>query len=428
MLQVLEGIIRDRETLDPALTQAYASERFAELEARDKAFARLVVMTVLRRHGELQHIIDAFLDKPLAAGAERARIILLAGTAELVLLGVQPHAAISLAVELTRLSRKTRHFDRMVNAILRRVAERGAEMLGANSDATVNFPEWMIGRWKAAYGAEKARRIAEHSLREAPLDLTLKGSLGDWPARLQATPVRAATLRRPAGGRIEDLPGYHEGAWWVQDAAATLPATILRPRPAERVLDLCAAPGGKTAQLCAAGAAVTAVDVSENRMGRLAANLRRLGLSAECIVADAADWQSDEPFDRILLDAPCSATGTIRRHPDILHLKRESDADRLGAIQQRLLGNAAKLLRVGGTLVYCSCSLEPEEGEARIAEFLASHTGFTRQPIAADEIGGEGGWLTPDGDLRTFPYQLQHDEPALSGMDGFYAARLVRQG
>jgi 16S rRNA (cytosine967-C5)-methyltransferase len=233
-------------------------------------------------------------------------------------------------------------------------------------------------------------------------------------------------VRLEAGGRIEDLEGYSEGAWWVQDAAAALPARLLGNVEGLAVADLCAAPGGKTAELVAAGAAVTAVDVSEARLARLRSNLERLNLKAELVAADAADWKPNRSFDAVLLDAPCTSTGIIRRHPDILRLKHPGDVAALAEAQLRLLDNAARLVRPGGALVYCTCSLEPEEGPEQIARFLARTPGLVRLPIRAGEAGVEAEWLTPEGDLRTFPFHMPHERPQLSGMDGFYAARLTR--
>lgn len=429
-LTILEAVIRDQTSLDAAIPDAIADERFAHLAPRDKAFARLLAMTVLRHHKSLQAVIDTFLAKPLAANAERIRIILLAGAAELTILKIAPHAAISTAVELTRLSAKTLHFDRLANAILRRVSETGAKVLEEKGSPTANFPNWMIKGWQEAYGDETAERIATASLTEAALDLTVKQEPVVFAERLEAIVLPTGSLRRATGGRIEDLDGYKDGDWWVQDTAASLPAKLLGAEPGTRVLDLCAAPGGKTAQLCASGADVTAVDVSATRMQRLRANLDRLGFDAISVAADATTWRDIDPFDAVLIDAPCTATGTIRRHPDIMHLKRIDDTQRLADVQMRLLRNAASLVKVGGTIVYCTCSLEPVECELKIEQFLedpgAERLKFERRPIKPVEVGNQADWITPAGDLRTFPFYLPHENPAMAGIDGFFAARLLR--
>ena len=227
-------------------------------------------------------------------------------------------------------------------------------------------------------------------------------------------------------GRIEALPGFEQGAWWVQDVAASLPAHLMGDVAGKRVADLCAAPGGKTAQLALAGASVVAVDISKTRLKTLAANLARLGLAATTVAADAATWSPDERFDAVLLDAPCSSTGTIRRHPDIPYLKSPKDIEALAALQARLLDNAAALLKPGGTLVYSTCSLELEEGEAQIAALLARNPEIQVDPILPGDVFGQADWLQSPGFLRTFPYQLDLGTPEWSGMDGFFAARLKR--
>ncbi|MFT5509521.1 MAG: 16S rRNA (cytosine967-C5)-methyltransferase [Hyphomicrobiaceae bacterium] len=429
-LTILESVLRDQTSLDTAIPEALADERFVDLAPRDKAFARLLAMTVLRHHASLLAVVGTYLAKPLAANAERIRIILMAGAAELILLKIAPHATISTTVELTRLSAKTLHFDKLANAILRRVSETGTKVFEETATAADNFPDWMIAGWREAYGPEVTDRIATACLQEAALDLTVKDSPLEWATRLEAIALPTGSLRRAAGGRIEDLEGYNEGGWWVQDTAASLPVQLLGAKPGSKMLDLCAAPGGKTAQLCAAGADVTAVDVSVTRMDRLRENLDRLEVDAITIAADAATWRSTELFDGVLIDAPCSSTGTIRRHPDIMHLKRPGDLERLGDIQLRLLKNAATLVEVGGTIVYCTCSLERVECEERIEQFLADpgaeRLQFERVPIEATEVGGQADWITEAGDLRTFPFHLPAENPALAGIDGFYAARLKR--
>jgi 16S rRNA (cytosine967-C5)-methyltransferase len=232
-------------------------------------------------------------------------------------------------------------------------------------------------------------------------------------------------VRLVAHGPVSRLPGYSDGAWWVQDAAAALPAKVFGDVRSLAVADLCAAPGGKTAQLAAAGGRVTAVDRSPARLERVRSNLTRLGLTAELVAADVAEWQAG-PFDAVLLDAPCSSTGTIRRHPDIPWLKRESDIATLAALQRRLIVRAAELTRPGGTLIYCTCSLEPEEGIDIVRALLADNPGWRRRPVLVDEVCGHAEWLTAEGDLRTLPCHLGDPDSRLSGLDGFYAARLQR--
>jgi 16S rRNA (cytosine967-C5)-methyltransferase len=416
---VLDG----RHSLDDALADEFQE---STLPARDRAFARAIVATVLRRLGELEAVLTSYLEKPLPARQGNLWPILLAGAAQLLFLQTPPHAAVGLAVEQARKDRGARRYDRLVNALLRRLAREGAGALAGRDAIALNIPPWLLERWTNAYGEADARRIAEASLAEAPLDISVKADSETWAERLGGFTLPTGSVRLEAGGRIEEMPGFAEGAWWVQDAAAALPARLIGPAAGLSVADLCAAPGGKTAELAAAGATVTAVDLSAGRLARLRANLERLKLGAELVEADAVTWAPGRTYDAVLLDAPCTATGTIRRHPDILRLKRPGDAAALAALQTQLLENAVRLVKPGGTLIYCTCSLEPEEGPQQIAALLARDSRFARSAIEPGECGIAPEWITPDGDLRTLPFHLPHEQKELSGMDGFYAARLIR--
>jgi 16S rRNA (cytosine967-C5)-methyltransferase len=305
------------------------------------------------------------------------------------------------------------------------VAKEGPQHLARIDSADFDTPPWLMQRWLRAYGAETARGIARANGQEPALDLTVKSDAESWAARLHGNVLPTGTVRVAAQGRISLLPGFAEGAWWVQDAAAALPAPLFGDLRGKRVADLCAAPGGKTMQLAHAGAQVTAVDRSEARLARLRDNLTRVGLPAETIAADATEWKA-EPFDAVLLDAPCSSTGTIRRHPDVPWIKREADITALTSLQQRLLDRAAALVKPGGTLIYCVCSMEPEEGADQVTAFLKREPALRRRPISAVEVGGLPELLTPAGDLRSLPSHLPATDSRLSGLDGFYAARLER--
>jgi 16S rRNA (cytosine967-C5)-methyltransferase len=333
---------------------------------------------------------------------------------------VAPHAAIGLAVEQAKASRAVRHLAGLVNAVLRRVNEHKAAILAEQDASRLNTPEWLWRRWVQAYGDETAARIATAHLEEPPLDLSAKADAADLAARLSGAALPWGTVRLAVKGRIEDIDGYEEGAWWVQDAAAAMPALLLGDVAGLRVADLCAAPGGKTAQLAARGAHGTAVDISASRLRRLKENLERLHLEAEIVQANVGDWSPPELFDAVLLDAPCSATGTIRRNPDIPYLKSEADIAALARVQARLLAHALSLLKPGGALVYATCSLEPEEGEAQIEAALASRGDIALAPVRADALGLPPDAITPAGMLRTLPFHG-------GGMDGFFAARLVRR-
>jgi len=398
------------------------------LAPRDRAFVRLLVGTVLRRLGQIDQALAACLDRPLTEGAERLRQLLRLGACQLLFIGTPPHAAVSATVALIGKGgpgSRAAGQRGLVNAVLRRLAREGGALVAEQDAARLVTPDWLWDSWLAAYGEAQTRAIVEAQLADPPLDLSLKsrGDLALWAERLQARVLPTGSLRLPAGsGAVAELPGYGEGAWWVQDAAAALPARLLGELSGQRVVDLCAAPGGKTAALAAAGAAVTAVDRSPSRMAQLETNLQRLGLAAEAVVADGAHWRPGRPSDAVLLDAPCSGTGTLRRHPDIARLKGPGDLRSLIGEQDRLLRSAVEICRPGGLIVYAVCSLQPEEGPQRIAALIAAGAPVARVPLGPEEIDGQAELLDAAGDLRTLPCHW----PGQGGLDGFYACRLRR--
>jgi 16S rRNA (cytosine967-C5)-methyltransferase len=422
---LLDGVLRRRLALDEQLTGKNAHPGIATLPERDRALMRRLAATALRRLGSLRRLLGKFLEKGFPAEAPRTESILLIGAVQILWLEVPDHAAVDLSVRLAQADRRAARYAGLVNAVLRRVAQN-REALGA-VEATRDTPNWLLARWRKTYGNETARAIAAANGHEPALDLTVKQDPDVWAERLRGRVLPTGSVRTLAHGAISLLPGFAEGDWWVQDAAASLPARLLGDVRGLRVADLCAAPGGKTAQLSFAGARVTAVDRSPARINRLRDNLARLSLEAETVVADVLEWQPPDLFDAVLLDAPCSSTGTIRRHPDVPWLKSEADIGVLTGLQQRLLDRAAALVKPGGCLVYCVCSLEPEEGVEQIAALLARDAGLARQPVAASELAGHAEFVSGDGDLRTLPLHLPDPDPRWGGLDGFYAARLVRQ-
>jgi 16S rRNA (cytosine967-C5)-methyltransferase len=422
---IVEGVLLRRRPLDELFDGGGAHPALAELVDRDRALVRALATTVIRRLGSLRHVLSLFLERGVPKEAPRAETALLLGAAQILFLNVPDHAAVDLSVQLVQQDRQAGRYAGLVNAVLRRVVREGAERLAAVDTAALDTPEWLMQRWTATYGAETAHAIAAANGHEAALDVTVKSDPDTWEARLEGQVLPTGSVRTIAGGLVTALPGFSEGAWWVQDAAAALPARLLGNVTGCRVADLCAAPGGKTAQLVAAGARVTAVDRAPARLDRLRDNLRRLSLEAELVCADVGEWQA-EPFDAVLLDAPCSSTGTIRRHPDVPWLKHPADIAKLAEFQGRLLTRAAALTKTGGTLIYCTCSLEPEEGKEIVASFLAREPSFRRAPLAGDEVPGTGGLIDPDGDLRTLPCDFNHPDARFAGLDGFYAARLVK--
>jgi 16S rRNA (cytosine967-C5)-methyltransferase len=421
-VSALFSVLVEKRPFDDTFATAAAGR---DLAPRDRAFARLIATTVLRNRGALQAVISTYLAKPLPEHQGRLEQVLLAAAAQLLLLDTPPHAAISLAVDQCRADSLGKRFANLVNAVLRRVSESGGERLASLDNMVLTIPDWLLSRWIATYGAAEARHLARASLTEPALDLTVKSDPEAWAKRLGGIVLPTGSVRLAGHGRVEDLDGYQEGTWWVQDAAAALPVKLFGDLAGLSALDLCAAPGGKTAQLAAAGARVTAVDKSSGRLDRLRGNLARLGLSAETVVADAQSFNPETTFDAVLLDVPCTSTGTIRRHPDILYLKRAEDVAALAALQAKMLEHAAGLVKPGGTLVYCTCSLEPEEGEDQIRAFLARHPDFARRPMTLDATTVPLTWRTADGDLRTLPSHLAELPEGLQGLDGFYASALT---
>jgi 16S rRNA (cytosine967-C5)-methyltransferase len=409
--------------LDSGGAQAAA---LAALGERDRALARALVGTVLRRLGTLRHLLALFLDRGLPVQAPRVETAMLLGAAQILFLDVPDHAAVDLAVRLVQADRVAERFAGLVNAVLRRLVREGAERLAALDPVSLDTPAWLMARWIKTYGETPARAIAAANSREPALDLTVKSDPQTWAARLNGRALPTGTVRMIAHGAVTALPGFSEGAWWVQDVAAALPARLFGDLKGLRVADLCAAPGGKTAQLAAAGAHVTAVDRSPARLDRVRENLARLSLGAELVCADVTTWETEQKFDAVLLDAPCSSTGTIRRHPDVPWLKTAADIAALARLQRHLIERALPLTKSGGTFIYCTCSLEPEENEHLVAELLTREPALRRYPIGPEQVGGHAEFINKDGDLRTLPCQLPDADSQFAGLDGFYAARLAR--
>jgi 16S rRNA (cytosine967-C5)-methyltransferase len=424
---ILDGVLHKSHTLDDQLEGPAAHPGLKTLADRDRALMRRLVATILRRLGTLGHILSRLLDKGVPTDAPRAQSALLIGVAQILWMDVPDHAAVDLSVRLVQSDRRAAKYAGLVNAVLRRCAREGQPLIDEVKDQTLDVPPWLMARWTAHYGADTARAIALALSHEPSLDLTVKADPAHWATRLHGETLPTGTVRTLLQGSVPMLPGFTEGQWWVQDAAAALPAKLFGDLAGQRIVDLCAAPGGKTAQLIHGGADVTAIDRSPNRIARLRENLGRLGLTATTAVSDGTEWQPEQAgFDGILVDAPCASTGTIRRHPDVAWLKQDADISALSALQAKLLRKAVTLLRPGGALVYCTCSLEPEEGEMAIASLLADTPDMRRAPVEASEVGGLTEIINADGDLRTLPCHLPHEDPRLGGLDGFYAARLVK--
>jgi 16S rRNA (cytosine967-C5)-methyltransferase len=397
--------------------------RAAGLPARDRALLANILLTGFRHKGEIEAVLKGLLDRPLPRKSGSAMDILFLGVAQLLFLKMPAHAVIDLSVRTAKADRNAMHFSGLVNAVLRKVAAAGPGMLTGLDAAALNTPHWLWERWVRNYGTETARLIGVANAQRPALDLSFKGGAGSWQSVLGGTLLPNGQLRLPADHPpVPELAGFDEGSWWVQDAASTIPVGLLGDIAGLTVLDLCAAPGGKTLQLAAGGARVTAVDISESRLGKLRANLARTGLDAELLVADVLSGTLSGEWDAVLLDAPCSATGTIRRHPELPHVKQESQIRQLADLQRQMLNAASGLVKPGGRLVYCTCSLEPEEGESQMEWFQGWNHGFEPEPCGLD-------WLPPQavstkGWVRTLPFMSFGEA---QGLDGFFAAALRRK-
>ncbi|MBC6983556.1 RsmB/NOP family class I SAM-dependent RNA methyltransferase [Caulobacter sp. 17J80-11] len=414
-LDLISTALARRGGLDEALSHP----AFAKLPPQDRGFARALAMATLRRLGGIDRALDGRMQKP---PPQAVRELLRIGVAQLWALDVPDFAAVSTTVKLAERDGSTRPFKGLINAVLRGVARDGAP--GIAADAWL--PSWIFARWAAAFGEETARAVAATVPQEPPTDLTLRdpAEAERWAQALEAEVLPGGSLRVRRKGDLAEWPGFAEGAWWVQDAAAAVPARLLDVKPVQTALDLCAAPGGKTLQLAAAGAEVVALDRSPNRLKRLNENFARIGLKVEALAADAEAWEDARTFDAVLLDAPCTSTGTFRRNPDVLWGTKPADIAKLADVQHRLLDAAAERVKPGGRLVYCVCSLEREEGEAQIIAFLRRRPDFTTEPCAPGEAGAPEDAVTREGWLRILPSEW----PDRGGLDGFFAARLVRKG
>jgi 16S rRNA (cytosine967-C5)-methyltransferase len=417
-LSVLSEVLRKRRPLDAVLDEAIPKT----LAPRDAGFARAIASETLRRFGQLDSLLRTFIAKPPAPHRSGPTLeILLAGACELLFLDVPAHAAVDAANRLAAADSKAVHFKPLINATLRRIARDGASVIAAKDAERLNTPDWLWSRWCEFYGNDGARAIARAHVHNPALDLMLKSSDSIVEFGEHARPLPGNVLRLYDGTAVETLPGYADGNWWVQDFAASLPVRLLGDVRGKRVIDLCAAPGGKTAQLAAAGANVIAVEREPQRLARLKKNLARLQLPATVLEADARDLVS-ERAEFVLLDAPCSATGTIRRHPELPWIKNAADINICVQNAGELLDAAAEMVTPGGMLVFAVCSLEHEECAGQVDDFLRRNDNFHRDPVAPADVFGMSELVSAQGDLRTLPFHLAEE----GGMDGFYAARLKR--
>lgn len=422
----LSAMVALAHTIDKGkpLDSAWGEDRhFASMSPSDRAFTQLLVKTVLRRLGQIDAMIALFLEHPLTSKTSRITHILRLGIAQLIWLETPHHAAVHSSVEMTK-QIKMEKFGGLINAVLKRVIKEGATIVAGQDAEKLNTPQWLWDAWQKAYGAEKTHKIADMHMTEPPLDITVKTDSAFWAEELGGIVLPTGSIRLRDAKNITHLKGFSEGNWWVQDMAATIPARLLGDVKDKVIIDLCAAPGGKTAQLAAAGAKVSAVDRSKERITMLKTNVHRLKLQAEYITTDASKWLPSFAPDAILLDAPCSATGTLRRHPDVAWHRKPEDIARLAETQNKLLNHALDILKSGGTLVYAVCSLQPEEGELQITRILSERGDVSLVAVDPAMIGGLKECITKRGEVRTLPCHLAES----GGIDGFYAAVLVKKG
>ncbi len=422
---VLGDILDNKQPLDGCLEAVFSANE--ALSVRDRAFLRQLVATSLRRLGTIDAILAKKLKKPLPKRAGLVRHVLRLGIAQILFMKVADFAAVDTSVELVAKHQQTqvRALKGLVNAVLRGVGREKEALLGeAEKKITRNIPGWLKKSWAAILNEAEILEISRILVQDPPLDLTPRtpGNAAEIAAELNADLLPNGSIRLTEGGDIRRLPGFGEGRWWVQDTAASMAVGLLGAVKGQNIADLCAAPGGKTLQLAAAGANVTAIDRSAARLVRLRENLARTGLSADVVTSDIRKFHPDAPFDGVLLDAPCSATGTLRRHPDVGWIKSASEIAALVTLQGELLDHAFGLLAPGGVLVYCVCSLQPVEGPEQIMDFLQRTPGATLEPVSPSELPGLESAITSDGCLRTLPSHWG----AEGGMDGFFMARLRR--
>ncbi|KSV73249.1 RsmB/NOP family class I SAM-dependent RNA methyltransferase [Sinorhizobium sp. Sb3] len=425
--KILGAVIDRKTSLDGMLDSEHGNPAYRELNEADRALVRAILNSGLRHLPRIQAAINSLLQTPLPEGARALDHVLAVAAAQILYLDVPDHSAVDLAVEQAQADPRNRRFANLVNAVLRRLSREKDAILEGMRDVPA-MPDWFFERLVARYGAGPAQQIAEAQLTPAAIDLSVKSEPAAWAERLGGIVLPTGSVRLGAfSGSIPSLAGFDDGAWWVQDAAASIPARLFGDLSGKRVVDLCAAPGGKTAQLILAGAEVTALDQSGSRLRRLKGNLKRLGLEAETKEVNMADFQPEMLFDAALLDAPCSSTGTTRRHPDVLWTKGPEDIAKLAALQERLLRHALTVVKPGGIVVFSNCSLDPLEGEEVVERVIGSGAAYERVAISAADWPGLEDAITPLGEMRTTPAMFPLDAPFASGLDGFYAAVIRRK-
>ena len=424
--KILAAVIDRRVSLDGMLDPGNGNPAYRALPEADRSLVRAILNASLRHLPRIEAALSSLIETPLPEGARALHHVLIVAATQILYLDIPDHSAVDLAVEQANLDPRNRRFAALVNAVLRRLSREKEAVLEWSEDVPA-MPSWFFQRLEKIYGRETAIAIADAQMAPAAIDVTVKSDPQKWAERLNGVVLPTGSVRlRRFDGPVTALPGFDEGEWWVQDAAASLPARLFGPLAGKRVVDLCAAPGGKTAQLILAGGEVTALDQTGSRLKRLASNLERLKLSAELVEANMLEFKPEQAFDVALLDAPCSSTGTTRRHPDVLWTKGPEDIEKLAALQARMLEHALTLVKPGGLVVFSNCSLDPLEGETMVARLLERRDDVQRVPISKDDWPGLDAAITSSGEFRTTPAMLPGSADLSGGLDGFYAVVLQR--
>lgn len=418
-VKILSAVLDKQTSLDGMMDAENGNPVYRALSVADRALVRAIVNTALRHLPRIEHALGMLLDGPLPQGARSLHHVLVVGAAQMLYLDVPDHSAVDLAVEQAHRDPRNKRFVKLVNAVLRRLGREKEAVLEAVSNVPV-LPKWFYSRLVKVYGEDAAQRMAQAQLIPSVIDLTVKSDPEGWAEKLNGQVMPNGTVRLGSfEGSVSALEGFDEGEWWVQDFSASMPVRLMGDLKGKRVADLCAAPGGKTAQLVLSGAMVTALDQSGNRLKRLRENLGRLQMQAELVETNMLKFQPTELFDAVLLDAPCSSTGTLRKHPDVCWTKDEKDIAKLAGLQEQMLRHAITLVKPGGIVVFSNCSLDPSEGEEMVAKVLAGEPSLERVPVTVDAFPGMEIAVNKDGDLRTTPDMF-------GGVDGFYATVLRR--
>ncbi len=424
---LLTRVLDDARNLDALCDRQHGLSRFLKLDPRDQSLARAIAVTAVRKHNQIEAVLKRLMDRP---PPKRARFLihsLHVAASQILFLEAPDSAAVDLCATAIGDDERTSRFRGMSNAVLRRMVREKDDLINKTSQTSL-LPRWMEKALRKDYGKEKAANISKYVSLEPMVDLTVKTDPDVWAEKLGGFVLPTGSVRLTNTSSISELEGYEEGEWWVQDAAATLPAKLINLEKGARVLELCAAPGGKTAQLAHAGYDVTAVDISEPRLARLQQNLDRLKLNAKLIQADILDFEPEQQFDAILLDAPCSSTGTIRRHPDVLWTRNSDEITELAKLQFQLLVKAKDFLKPGDTFVFSNCSMLKEEGEDLLSKILKQLNDLKPDPIGAAEVNGLESCINGQGALRTLPFHLAHKEhDHFGGLDGFFACRFIKR-